>query len=129
MFNEEGTICLNVKRCFKYEIIHIALLTEQRIKFLTFTFQRFCLNFKSTFTILKELMNDFGTTSGEQRTIAASANMSYAGNYYKSKTNIKVTASNINIKIQQLFSKKQILSVCVTMVQWKISMDLTRTCF
>ena len=42
-----------------FEIIHIVLPTEQIIKFSIFVFQIFCLNFKSTFTILKELMDDF----------------------------------------------------------------------
>ena len=38
-------------------IIHIVLPTEQSIKSSTFIFQIFCLNSKSTFTILKESMN------------------------------------------------------------------------
>ena len=50
----------NLFECEKVlQIIHIVLPTEQRIKFSIFIFQIFCLNFKSTFTILKELMNDF----------------------------------------------------------------------
>ena len=42
-----------------FQIIHIFLPTERSIKSFTFIFQTSCLNFKSTFTILKELMNDF----------------------------------------------------------------------
>ena len=45
------------KKVFK--IIHNVLPTEQSIKSSTLIFQTFYLNFKSTFTILKGLMNDF----------------------------------------------------------------------
>ena len=48
-------------------------------------------------------MNDFGTTLGDLLMMAASANM-------------KVVASNINIKIDQLFSKQWIIGVHVTIV-------------
>ena len=37
--------------------------------------------------------------------MAASANMFFIANDYKNKANIKVAASNINIKIYQLFSE------------------------
>ena len=70
----------------------------------------------------------FETTSGEHRTMAASANMFCVAVDYKNKTNMKVAASNINIKIHQQFSKRQILGVRVAIVQPKISVDLTRTC-
>ena len=36
-----------------FQIIHIVLPIEQIIKSVTFIFQTFCLNFKSTFTILR----------------------------------------------------------------------------
>ena len=50
----------NLFECEKvFQIIHIVLPTEQSIKPSTFVFQIFYLNFKSIFTILKELMNDF----------------------------------------------------------------------
>ena len=50
----------NLFGCEKvFQIIHIVLATEQNIKSSTVIFQIFCLNFKSTFTISKELMNDF----------------------------------------------------------------------
>ena len=43
-----------------FQIIGIVLPTERSIKAFTSIAQSFCLNFKSTFTIFKELMNDFG---------------------------------------------------------------------
>ena len=50
----------NLFECEKVlQIIHIVLPTEQNIKSSTFIFQNFYLNFRSTFTILKELMNNF----------------------------------------------------------------------
>ena len=42
---------------------------------------------------------------------------------------MKVVASDINIKMHQLFSKQRILGVRMIMVQRIISGDLTRTCF
>ena len=71
----------------------------------------------------------FGRTLRVHRTMAASANMFYIAIDYKNKANIKVAASNINIKIYQLFSEQRILGVRVTIVQRKISVDLIRTCF
>ena len=44
----------------------------------------------------------FGTTLKEH-TMVASANMFYIAIGYKNKTNMKVAASNINIKIRQCF--------------------------
>ena len=50
----------NLFECEKmFQIIHIVQPTEQSTKSSTLIFQTFCLNFKSTFTILKELMNEF----------------------------------------------------------------------
>ena len=66
-------------------------------------------------------------TLGEHLTKAASASMFYIAIDYKNKANMKVAASNINIKIHQLFSKQRILGVRVTIAQRKISGDLTRT--
>ena len=60
--------------------------------------------------------------------MAASASMFYITIDYNSGPNMKVAASNINIKIHQLFSKQRILSVRVTIAQRKTSGDLTRTC-
>ena len=70
----------------------------------------------------------FGTTLREH-TMAASANMFYIAIGYKNKANMKVAASNINIKIRQMFSEQRILGLCMIIVQQKISVDLTRTCF
>ena len=61
--------------------------------------------------------------------MAASASMYYMVIKYKYKTNMKEVASNINIKIHQLFSRQRILGVRVTIVQPKTSVDLTRTFF
>ena len=78
--------------------------------------------------ILKELMNDFWNDL-KRTHMAASANMFYIAIGCKNKANMKVAASNINIKIRQMFSEQRILGVCMTTVQRKISVDLTRTCF
>ena len=69
----------------------------------------------------------FGTTLREH-TMTTSANMFYIAISYKNKANMEAAASNINIKILQMFSEQQILGVCMTIVQRKISVDLTRTC-
>ena len=45
-----------------------------------------------------------------------------------SKLYIETASSNIKIKIPQLFSKQWIFGVHVTILQRKISGDLTRTC-
>ena len=60
--------------------------------------------------------------------MAASANMFYIAIDYKSKTYMKVAASNINIKIHELFPKQRVLGVRVTIVERKISGDSARTC-
>ena len=60
--------------------------------------------------------------------IAVSTNTFYIAIDYLNK-NMKVVASNINFKMHQLFYKQRILGVHVTIVQRKISGDLTRTCF
>ena len=61
--------------------------------------------------------------------MAASANMFYIAIGCKSKANMKVAVSNRNIKIDQMFSEKRTLDVCMTIIQQKISVDLTRACF
>ena len=110
MLNEAGTIWFEHEKVF--EIIGI--------KSLTFIFQSFCLNlnFKSTDKIFL----------GKNLTMAASVNMFYIAINYDNKTNVKVAASNINIKMHQLFSKLRILRVRVTIAQRGISVELTRTC-
>ena len=70
---------------------------------------------------------NFGTTLREHM-MAASA-MFYIAIGYKNKANMKVAASNINIKIHQMFSEQRILGVFMTIVERKISVDLIRTCF
>ena len=60
--------------------------------------------------------------------MAASASMFYILVVLKNKPNMKVAASNVNIKLHQLFSKQRILGVCVTIAQRKTSGNLTRTC-
>ena len=70
----------------------------------------------------------FEMTLREHLKMPASASMFYIAIDYKNKTNMKVAACNINIKIHQLFSKQRILDVRVTIAQRKISGDLTRTC-
>ena len=57
--------------------------------------------------------------------MAASANIFYIKIDYKNKINMKLVASNINIKIMdvkiyELFSKQQILGVHVNIAQRKI---------
>ena len=69
----------------------------------------------------------FGMLLGEHLTMATSASMFYITIDHKNKTNMKVAASNINIRIHQLFSKQQILGVSVIIVLRKISADSTQT--
>ena len=45
----------------------------------------------------------FGTTLGEYLTMTASTNMFYIAIDYKNKSNMKVVASDIDIKMQELF--------------------------
>ena len=69
-----------------------------------------------------------GITLAEHVAIAASASMFYIAIDYENEPNMKVAASNVNIKIHQLFFKQRILGVRVTTAQRKTSGDLTRTC-
>ena len=55
-------------------------------------------------------------TLGEHLPIAATR-MFYITIDYKNEPNMKVAASSVNIKIQQLFPKQRILGVCVTIAQ------------
>ena len=61
----------------------------------------------------------FGMTLVEYLTKAASANMCYFAIGYENEPNMKVAASNVNIIIHQLFFKKWILGVRVTITQQK----------
>ena len=49
----------------------------------------------------------FGMTLAEPLTMAASANMFYFAVNYNNELNMKVAASNVNIKIHQLLFKQQ----------------------
>ena len=70
----------------------------------------------------------FGMTLAEHLTMTASASMYCIAIDYKNEPNMKVAASNVNIKIHQLFSKQRILGVRVTITHWKTTGDLKRTC-
>ena len=70
----------------------------------------------------------FGMTLAEHLTMAASTSMYCIAIDYKNEPNMKVAASNVNIKIHQLFSKQRILGVRVTITHWKTTGDLKRTC-
>ena len=67
-------------------------------------------------------------TLAEHLTMAASASMFFIAIGYKNEANIKVGASNVNIKIHQLFSKQRILGVCMTIAHRRTSGELARTC-
>ena len=69
----------------------------------------------------------FGITLAEHFTMAASANMFYFAVDYENELNMKVAASNVNIKIHQLFFKQRIFGVQMTIAQRKTSGNLTRT--
>ena len=84
-----------------FQISGAILATKQSLKSFSFIFLGFFLYFKSTFTI-KKLMT-FGMTLAEHLTMAASANMFYFAIDYENEPNMKVAASNVNIKIHQLF--------------------------
>ena len=51
----------------------------------------------------------FGMTLAEHFTMAASANMFHFAIDYENEPNMKVAASNVNIKIHQLFFKSGLL--------------------
>ena len=69
----------------------------------------------------------FGMALAEHLVMAASANMFYFAIDYENELIMKVAASNVNIKIHQLFFKQRILGDRVTIAQRKSSKDLTRT--
>ena len=64
-------------------------------------------------------------TLAEQLTMAASASRFYTVIGYENEANMKVAASNVNIKIHQKYN----IGVRVTIGQWKTSGSLTRTGF
>ena len=61
----------------------------------------------------------FGITLAEHLTMAASAKMFYFTIDHENEPNMKVAANTVNIKIHQLFFKKRILGVRVTIAQSK----------
>ena len=69
----------------------------------------------------------FGMTLAEHLTMAASASMFYIAMNYENELKMKVAASNVNIKIHQLFSKQRILGIRETIAQRQTSGGLTRT--
>ena len=77
----------------------------------------------------------FGMTLAEHPAMAAYLSMTMATYLsmfyilvdYENKPNMNVAARNVNIKMYQLFSKHEILVVCVTITQRKTSGNLIRT--
>ena len=55
-----------------------------------------------------------GVTLGENLTMVASANTFYSAIDYMNKTSMKVAASNVNIKIQQILGVHRKISVLIT---------------
>ena len=66
-------------------------------------------------------------TLAEHLTMAASDSMFFIAIDYENELNMKVAASNVNIKIHQLFSKQRILGVCETIAKRKTSGGLDTT--
>ena len=67
-------------------------------------------------------MNDFWNDFSRNFTMSTSA----ITIDYENEPNMKVAASNVNIKIHQLFFKQRILRIRVTIAQRKTSVGLTR---
>ena len=63
----------------------------------------------------------FGMTLAEHLTMATSANMFYFTIDYENEPNMKVAASKVNIKVNQLFLKQRILRVRMSIAQRKTS--------
>ena len=63
----------------------------------------------------------FGMILAEHLTMAAYASMFYILVDYENTPNMGVAAGNVNTKIHHLFSKQEILGVCVTIAQLKTS--------
>ena len=66
-------------------------------------------------------------TLAEHLTMTPSTNMVYFAIDYENEVNMKVAASNVNIKIIQLFLKQRIFGVRVAIAQRKTSGGLTQT--
>ena len=91
-----------------FQVSGVNLATEQSIKSFSFIFLGVCLYFKSTFTI-KKFMNDFWNDFSRTPHDGCFCSMFYIAIDYENEPNMKVAASNVNIKIHQLFSKQQII--------------------
>ena len=61
----------------------------------------------------------------EGLTMAASTSMFYIAFNYENELSMKVAASNVNVKIHKLFSKRQIVGVRETIAKRKTSGGLT----
>ena len=57
--------------------------------------------------------------------MAASTSMFYIAFNYENELSMKVAASNVNVKIHKVFSKRQIVGALETIVQRKTSGGLT----
>ena len=69
----------------------------------------------------------FRMTLAEHLTMTPSPNMVYFATDYENEVNMKVAASNVNIKIIQLLLKQRIFGVRVAIAQRKTSGGLTQT--
>ena len=69
----------------------------------------------------------FRMTLAEHLTMTASTNMVHFAIDYENEVNMKVAASNVNIKIIQLLLTQWIFGVRVAIVQRKTSWGLTQT--
>ena len=69
----------------------------------------------------------FRMTLAEHLTMTPSTNMVYFAIDYENEVNMKVAASNVNIKIIQLLLKQWIFGVRVAIAQRKTSWGLTQT--
>ena len=69
----------------------------------------------------------FRMTLAEHLTMTASTNMVYFAIDYENEVNMKVAASNVNIKMIQLLLKQWIFGVRVAIAQRKTSWGLTQT--
>ena len=75
---------------------------------------------------MKKFMNDFWNDFSRTPHDGCFCSMFYIAIDYENEPNMKVAASNANIKIH-LFSKQPILGVRMTIAQRKTSGGLTRT--
>ena len=72
---------------------------------------------------MNDFWNDFSRTPHD----GCFCSMIYIAIDYENEPNMKVAASNVNIKIHQLFSKQRILGACETIAKRKTSGGLDTT--